>query len=133
MTDTMTFHKLIVLYMLSRVDFPLTRNQIGDFLTEREYTQYLALQQAIGELLDAGFVAAESARNRTHLTITPEGRQTLSFLAISFTIPSGRTLTNTFGKIISGCATRFPSGPITRRPPPASTALIWWQRTGETP
>ena len=25
MTDTMTFHKLIVLYMLSRVDFPLTR------------------------------------------------------------------------------------------------------------
>ena len=47
MTDTMTFHKLIVLYMLSRVDFPLTRNQIGDFLTEREYTQYLALQQAI--------------------------------------------------------------------------------------
>ena len=79
MTDTMTFHKLIVLYMLSRVDFPLTRNQIGDFLTEREYTQYLALQQAIGELLDAGFVAAESARNRTHLTITPEGRQTLSF------------------------------------------------------
>ena len=79
MTDTMTFHKLIVLYMLSRVDFPLTRNQIGDFLTEREYTQYLALQQAIGELLDAGFVAAESARTRTHLTITPEGRQTLSF------------------------------------------------------
>ncbi len=79
MTDTMTFHKLIVLYMLSRVDFPLTRAQIGDFLTEREYTQFLALQQAIGELTEAGFVEVQPARNRTHLTITAEGRQTLGF------------------------------------------------------
>lgn len=65
--------------MLSRVDFPLTKSQIGDFLTEREYTQFLALQQAIGELTEAGFIQTRPARNRTHLTITPEGRETLNF------------------------------------------------------
>ena len=112
MTDTMTFHKLIVLYMLSRVDFPLTRNQIGDFLTERPPNP--------------------PATERSFPSRRRGGRL-FPFLAISCTIPSGRTLTNTFGRIISGCATRFPSGPITRRPPPASTALIWWQRTEETP
>lgn len=79
MHDPLTLYKLIVLYMLSRVDFPLTKAQIGDFILEREYTNFLTLQQAIGELLDAGFITAQSIRNRTHLSITKDGRNTLSF------------------------------------------------------
>lgn len=65
--------------MLSRVDFPLTKAQIGDFILEREYTNFLTLQQAIGELIDAGFVTAQSIRNRTHLILTPDGTETLNF------------------------------------------------------
>ena len=65
--------------MLDRVDFPLTKAQIGDFILEREYTNFLTLQQAIGELIDAGFVTAKSIRNRTHLILTEDGKQTLSF------------------------------------------------------
>ncbi len=65
--------------MLNRVDFPLTKAQIGDFILEREYTNFLTLQQAIGELIDAGFVTARSIRNRTHLILTNDGKQTLAF------------------------------------------------------
>jgi len=65
--------------MLNRVDFPLTKAQIGDFILEKEYTNFLTLQQAIGELIDAGFVTARSIRNRTHLILTNDGKQTLSF------------------------------------------------------
>ena len=65
--------------MLNRVDFPLTKAQIGDFILEREYTNFLTLQQAIGELIDAGFVTAKSIRNRTHLILTEDGKQTLAF------------------------------------------------------
>ncbi len=79
MHDPLTLYKLIVLYMLSRVDFPLTKAQIGDFILEKEYTTFLTLQQAIGELIDSGLVTAQSIRNRTHLSITKEGRETLSF------------------------------------------------------
>ena len=79
MHDPLTLYKLIVLYMLTRVDFPLTKAQIGDFILGKEYTNFLTLQQAIGELIDAGLVMAQSIRNRTHLTITREGRETLSF------------------------------------------------------
>ena len=64
--------------MLNRVDFPLTKAQIGDFILEREYTNFLTLQQAI-ELIDAGFVTAKSIRNRTHLILTEDGKQTLDF------------------------------------------------------
>ena len=65
--------------MLNRVDFPLTKAQVGDFILEREYTNFLTLQQAIAELIDADLVIAKSNRNRTHLSITDEGRTTLSY------------------------------------------------------
>lgn len=65
--------------MLDRVDFPLTKSQIGDFILEKEYTNFLTLQQVIGELTDAGLITAQSIRNRTHLSITPEGQETLKF------------------------------------------------------
>jgi len=65
--------------MLDRVNFPLTKAQVGDFILEKEYTTFLKLQQAISELTDADMVRAKSIRNRTHLEITEEGRQTLGF------------------------------------------------------
>lgn len=77
--DPIMLYKLIVLYMLDRVDFPLTKSQVGDFILEREYTNFLTLQQTIAELIDAGLVTARSNRNRTHLSITDEGRSTLSY------------------------------------------------------
>lgn len=81
MQEPMTLYKLIVLYMLNRVDFPLTKAQIGDFILNREYTNFMTLQQAIGELIDAGLISARSIRNRTHLILTKEGTQTLGFFS----------------------------------------------------
>ena len=77
--DSLTLYKLIVLYMLNRVSFPLTTAQISDFILEKEYTNFLTLQQVINELTEAEMVTARSARNRTYLTITEEGRETLNF------------------------------------------------------
>lgn len=77
--DPLTLYKLIVLYMLNRVTFPLTKAQVGDFILEKGYTNFLTLQQVFAELADADMVTARSNRNRTHLTITEEGRTTLSY------------------------------------------------------
>ena len=65
--------------MLNRVTFPMTTAQISDFILEKEYTNFLTLQQVIGELTDAGMISTQTIRNRTHLAITDEGRETLSF------------------------------------------------------
>lgn len=73
------YNKLLVLYMLNRVSFPLTQAQIYDFLLERNYVNFMNLQRAITELVDTGFVTARSQHNRTYLTITAEGQETLSF------------------------------------------------------
>lgn len=77
--EPLTLYKLIVLYMLDRVNFPLTNAQVSDYILEKEYTNYLNLQQVINELSDAHMISLETIRNRTHLSITPEGRETLRF------------------------------------------------------
>ena len=77
--DPLTLYKLIVLYMLNRVTFPLTKAQVGDFILEREYTNFLTLQQVFAELTEADLISAKTSRNRTQLILTDEGRETLSF------------------------------------------------------
>ncbi len=77
--DTLTLYKLIVLYILNRVTFPITNAQVSDFILQKEYTDYLTLQQVISELTEARLISSETIRNRTHLSITPEGRETLRF------------------------------------------------------
>lgn len=78
-TDPLTLYKLIVLYMISKVDFPLTKSQIVDFMLEKEYTTYLNLQSAISQLRESNMILEKTIRNRTQLFITDEGTSTLQF------------------------------------------------------
>lgn len=79
MTEPLTLTKLIVLYMLSQVDFALTKAQIFDFILEKEYANYFTLQQATYELTESKFVESSSTHSSTLLKITPEGKDTLKF------------------------------------------------------
>ena len=65
--------------MLNRVSFPLTTAQISDFILDKDYTNFLTLQQVINELTETGMISAQTIRNRTHLAITDEGRETLQY------------------------------------------------------
>lgn len=77
--DSLTLYKLIVLYMLSRVDFPLTRSQISDFILDRGYTTYLNLQTVFSQLSESSMITEKTVRNRTQLFLTEEGTSTLHF------------------------------------------------------
>lgn len=77
--EPLTLYKLIVLYLLNKVSFPLTMAQVSDLILEKEYTNYLTLQQVINELAQAGLITAKTLVNRTHLQITDEGRNTLFY------------------------------------------------------
>ena len=77
--DPLTLYKLIILYMLGRVKFPLTTAQISNFILEKEYTNFLTLQQVFSELTDTGLVESKTINNRTQLSLSAEGKETLSF------------------------------------------------------
>lgn len=77
--DSLTLYKLIILYMLNKVDFPLTNSQVSEFFLEKGYTDYFTLQRALSEILDSGFISVENIRNTSYYHITSEGGETLSF------------------------------------------------------
>ena len=65
MAETYTLYKLIVLYMLDKVDFPLTTSQISEFILDKGYTTYFRLQETLSELTDSELLKIETTHNRT--------------------------------------------------------------------
>ncbi|MDD6282482.1 DUF4364 family protein [Oribacterium sp. HCP28S3_H8] len=78
-TEPLTLYKLMILYLLKSVNYPLTNNQLSGFFLDYEYTTYFTLQQAISELVEAKLITAHSSRNSTRYEITREGSDTLEF------------------------------------------------------
>ena len=63
--ESLTLYKLMILFMLDNLDFPLTNSQLSEFFVNHGYTSYFHLQQAINELVESEFVRAETIRNTT--------------------------------------------------------------------
>ena len=80
MAEPFTIYKLTILYMLDKVDFPLSNTQLTDFFLNQEYTDYFRVQQVISDLLDAELMRTESTHNNTHYYITAAGKETLNLL-----------------------------------------------------
>ena len=79
LSEPKTLYKLMNLYMLKQVNFPLTDAQLTDFFLEHEYTTYFTLQQALNELLESGLIRMHSNHSTTRYEITREGEETLEF------------------------------------------------------
>lgn len=79
MSESIILYKLIILYMLNKVDFPLNNAQISDFILEKEYTSYFTIQQAISEMIDSELIRVETIRNSSYYHLTQEGENTLQF------------------------------------------------------
>lgn len=79
MAEPLTLYKLIILYMLKKVNFPLTNGQLSDFILEQGYTTYFTLQQAISELKESELIRAETVRNTSQYYITDSGIETLEY------------------------------------------------------
>lgn len=77
--EALKLYKLIILYMLNRVDFPMTNSQISKFILEEGYATYFRLQQALAELAESGFIKEEVTYRRTYYYLTEDGAQTIAF------------------------------------------------------
>ncbi len=87
MAEGLTLYKLIILYMLRRVNFPLSNTQITEFMIDREYTDYFHVQEAIHDLADAKLVQVETIRNTTQYTATNAGEKTLEYFSNEISYP----------------------------------------------
>ena len=69
----------MILYMLNKVNFPLTNAQISNFILGKEYTNYFTLQKVLSELLDIALISTKTIRHTTYYQITSQGEETLHF------------------------------------------------------
>lgn len=72
-----TLYKLIILYMLKQVDFPLSTVQITNFILDAQYTNFFQIQQTLTEIENDGFIRCETTRNTTLCRLTPSGDETI--------------------------------------------------------
>ena len=81
MADGLTLYKLMILYMLRKVNFPLSNSQILELMTDKEYTDYFHIQEALNDLVDTGLVTEEKIRNTTRYRATMDGERTLEYFS----------------------------------------------------
>ena len=74
-----TLYKLMILYMLKSAAEPLTLIQISTFFLEKEYTSYANVQAHIKALEEQNFLAVKQNHNKTLISITEEGMESLQY------------------------------------------------------
>lgn len=86
-SDTFMLYKLMILYMLDRVDFPLTESQISQFILDKGYTSYFNLQIAINELVEIDFIRPTQERNHSLYEITEQGKEAIELFEFKISDP----------------------------------------------
>lgn len=79
--DTTRLYKLMIMYMLDRVDFPLSNNQISKFMLEKQYTGYFTLQEIIHSLEEDEFINSIPYHNSTQYKLTDKGMETIKIFS----------------------------------------------------
>ena len=74
-----TLYKIIILYMLEKVNFPLSNNQITNFFLDHGYTSYFHVQQTIHDLVESKLMEEKIQGTSTCYQTTEKGRTTLSY------------------------------------------------------
>ncbi|MCL2461295.1 MAG: DUF4364 family protein [Defluviitaleaceae bacterium] len=72
-------NKLLLLYLIDKMDLPLTRSQITDFVRDGEYMEYYTLQQTLADMVSDGYLEMAQENNNTRYSITDEGLSTLEY------------------------------------------------------
>ena len=72
-----TLYKLIILYMLRNVRFPLNNSHITDFLISHNYTNFFKAQETLHSLVEDQLLDETIVRNATQYRLTDNGRYTI--------------------------------------------------------
>jgi len=78
--DGLFLYKIIILYMLDRIDdYTLTNTQLASFIEDRGYTNMFNILEALSEMIDSGFISVSTIRETQHYKITNLGEEALFY------------------------------------------------------
>jgi predicted transcriptional regulator len=70
-------NKLIVLYILDKIEIPLTNTQITNIILENNIINYFSLQECIAELEESDLVRLEESQSKVTYHISEIGQKTV--------------------------------------------------------
>jgi len=77
--------KLVILYILDRIDEPVTNSDFTQFVLENNHMNYFYVQQYISELIKTNFIDVKADDDKEMYSLTNLGKETLKYF--SFKIP----------------------------------------------
>lgn len=86
-TDSTTLYKLMILYMLSKVNFPLSNTQLSSFMLDKQYTDYFTFQETINSLVEDGFIEATRIRAAHIILSLKKVKKLLHFSTPRYQLP----------------------------------------------
>lgn len=75
----LSVNKLIILFMIEKIDMPMSNTQISEFVLNNSYTNYFSLQQYLSELVETELLNTEIIDHNTRYSLTPNGKKTLEY------------------------------------------------------
>lgn len=92
-------NKLILLYIIDKIDMPLNNLQITKLILENRFMNYFLLQQFLNELHKGGFLLSETIEGKNVYHISNNGKYTLNCLINLIPKGTKARIDNTFSSI----------------------------------
>ncbi|NLY44109.1 MAG: DUF4364 family protein [Clostridiaceae bacterium] len=77
--NDITENKLILLFILDKIQIPITNTQLTEIVIKDELMNYFILQQYLSELINTSQIKVYEERGKQLYKLTPQGKQTLSY------------------------------------------------------
>ncbi|MCR4838011.1 MAG: DUF4364 family protein [Eubacterium sp.] len=78
--DEMFLYKIIILYMLDRIDeYTLTNTQLANFMQGHGLPNNFNMHEALSEMIELGFISVTTIRDTQHYKITNPGEEALYY------------------------------------------------------
>ena len=78
-TEELAYHKLLILYILDKINMDLTNSQITQVILETDMMNYFSLQQILSQLMDSKFIKPYKDSGREYYCLTQKGLETLEY------------------------------------------------------
>lgn len=78
-SEELAVNKLLLLYILNKMEIHLTNSQITQIVMENDLMNYFSLQQFISELIQSNFISIFKEDNKEYYSLTKKSIETLEY------------------------------------------------------
>lgn len=79
--DELADNKLLLLYILQKINFPISNSQLTEIILENNFMNYFTFQQYISELLSSDFLVFIDVNSKQRIKITDKGIKVLELFS----------------------------------------------------